>query len=302
MSTSQSFASRVVEMKVESIEQAEGHGARVRRSIGGFKLKNFDPFLMLDEFKSGPPAGFPDHPHRGFETVTYMLPSSKGIFQHEDFCGRKGSIGPGDLQWMTAGKGILHSEMPGNNEISHGLQLWVNLAAKDKMCEPAYQELLSSQVPKVSRDGVTAIVIAGEALGVKSPVYTRTPTHYLHFVLEPRAVLHQPIPVGWNAFLYTIEGIIEVGPNGDRCLAHHTITLTLSGDGVTIRATDEPANFVLLAGKPLNEPIVQHGPFVMNTQKQIQEAMMDYQQGRNGFERAPGWRSEIGRPITDRYN
>ena len=131
-----------------------------------------------------------------------MLPSTKGSFIHEDFAGHSGVINGGDLQWMTAGRGIVHSEMPMNREVSHGLQLWVNLAAKDKMVEPAYQELTKDKVPRVTKDGVTAIVIAGTALGITSPVYTRTPTYYLHFQMEPGAVLRQEIPKGWNSFIY----------------------------------------------------------------------------------------------------
>lgn len=293
------FRSRIVKQVVLSVEQGEGVGARVRRSIGRPELRNFDPFLMLDEFKSGPPSGFPDHPHRGFETVTYILPSSKGYFQHEDFCGHKGTIGPGDLQWMTAGKGIVHSEMPLGDEISHGLQLWINLSAKDKMCDPAYQELKKEDVPRVSKDGVTAIVIAGEALGIKSPVYTRTPVHYIHFQLEPNAVVNQPIPEGWNAFAYTIEGKVSFG--GSKPIGpHHTVTLEQFGEGITLSSGEESAEFVLISGQPLNEPVMQYGPFVMNSREQIMEAMADYQFGKNGFEKAPRWRSEIGKPITDR--
>jgi len=295
------FASRKVALRIESKEQSEGVGARVRRSIGGHQLRNFDPFLLLDEFRVGEPAGFPDHPHRGFETVTYML---KGVFEHEDFVGHRGKIGPGDLQWMTAGKAIMHSEMPfPGSEASHGLQLWVNLAAKDKMVDPAYQELLAKDIPLVSKDGVSAVVIAGEALGVKSPVHTRTPVHYLHFKLEPKAVLRQPIPKGWNAFVYTFEGEAKFGGDaaGDVVLPHHTATLTADGDGLLVVNGATKADFVLLAGKPLNEPVVQHGPFVMNTASEIQQAIRDFQLGRNGFEKAPGWRSEIGRPITDKY-
>jgi len=288
MSTHQ-FVSRVADKKLQLEEKTDRPGARVRRQIAG---PIFDPFLMIEEFQYNLPAGFPDHPHRGFETVTYILPTSKGVLKHEDFCGNKGTIAPGGIQWMTAGKGIVHSEMPGN-EVAHGFQMWLNLAAQDKLCEAAYQDFTCSQLPKVTRDGVTATVIAGEALGAKSPVHTRTPTHYFHLMLEPRAELHQPIPEGWKAFIYIIEGAISVGPSSDRCLAHHIISLTPSGDGVTIRAIDEPASLVLLAGKPLNEPISFQGPFVMNTQKQIQEAMIDFQQGRNGFERAPGWRSQL---------
>jgi len=293
-----------VDQRILSKEQGEGHGAKVRRSIGRPELRNFDPFLMLDEFRVGPPAGFPDHPHRGFETVTYMLPSTKGSFSHEDFCGHKGTIGPGDLQWMTAGKGIVHSEMPASKDESHGLQLWVNLARKDKLCEPQYQELSAKEIPHVEKDGVKAIVISGEALGVKSKVYTRTPTYYLHFFMKAGSTLHQAIPDGWSSFIYTIDGVIHVGGDSDKdaCESHHTITLTSKGSGISVYTKKQDAEFVILAGKPIGEPVIQYGPFVMTTQKEIMQAMTDYQGGRNGFEKAPGWRSDNGRPITDQYH
>jgi len=306
-SSSAPFTSRSVSQTLLSREQGEGVGARVRRSIGRPELPNFDPFLMLDEFNVNKQGGFPDHPHRGFETVTYMFPDSEGSFQHEDFMGNHGFLKPGVLQWMTAGKGILHSEMPDPNSKgpAHGLQLWVNLAKKDKLCDPAYQELPKDKVPKVKVGGIEAHVIAGSALGINSPVYTRTPVHYIHFYMDAHSTLNQPIPSGWNAFIYSIGGDIAVGPNPDpkkMIEAHHTITLTRGDDlsGVTVTTFEKAANFVLLCGEPINEPIVQHGPFVMNTRSEIMEAIRDYQLGRNGFERAPGWRSEIGRPITDR--
>ncbi|XP_067848359.1 pirin isoform X2 [Heptranchias perlo] len=150
---------------VLAVEQSEGVGAQVRRSIGRWELKSLDPFLMLDEFKVSKPAGFPDHPHRGFETVTYML---NGSFDHEDFCGHKGTINRGDLQWMTAGRGVIHCEMPSSDHPGHGLQLWVNLKSSEKMVPPRYQELLSKTIPKPSKDGVTVAVISGEALGAKA--------------------------------------------------------------------------------------------------------------------------------------
>jgi len=281
---------------VLSVEQSEGVGARVRRSIGGSKLRNLDPFLMLDEFKGGEPAGFPDHPHRGFETVTYILPGSDGVFCHEDSRGHKGTIGGGDLQWMTAGRGIVHSEMPGNDKIAHGLQLWVNLEKKEKLCEPAYQELKQKDIPIVTKDGVTAIVIAGEALGVESKVYTRTPTYYLHFKMEPKSTLNQPIPKGWNSFIYTLSGTGVYG--GTKSDAHYTLVLNQSGDGLTVKSADTPLDFVLLAGRPINEPIVQYGPFVMNTMEEIYQAFDDYQNGKNGFENAPEWYSQIGLRLT----
>jgi len=303
------FKSRSVNQLVLSQEQSEGVGARVRRSIGRPELRQFSPFVMLDEFKAGPVGGFPDHAHRGFETVTYMLPGSTGAFEHEDFTGTKGRLSAGSLQWMTAGRGIVHSEMPAHDmkptDIAWGLQLWINLRAKDKFCEPRYQELPPEQVPKVTRGGVEAHVIAGTALGTTSPIYTRTPVEYIHYYLQPGAAVQHRIPKGFNSFLYTLTGKIAVG-DGEAADkkpidAHHTVTLTneASADGVTIRALDGPADFVLLAGEPIDEPTVQYGPFVLNSRQQVMEAIRDYQEGKNGFERAPGWRSEIGRPITD---
>lgn len=294
------FASRSIIKTVLSVEQPEGVKARVRRSIGRPELKNFDPFLLLDEFISSMEqvSGFPDHPHRGFETVTYMLPSSKGSFQHEDFCGHKGTISPGDLQWMTAGKGIVHSEMPFGSGASHGLQLWVNLASKDKLCDPAYQELKAEDLATVKKDGITAIVIAGKALGIESKVYTRTPIHYIHFLMEPNTELHHEIPANWTAFLYILNGTISIG--GSTFIeAHNTVALNTIGDGVSVKVGDEGANFVLISGKPIGEPVVQHGPFVMNTQEEIMEAFDDYRNGENGFENAPGWKSEIGKVLLE---
>lgn len=269
---------------------------------------------MLDEFSVGKPAGFPDHPHRvsaqhnvptptlphcnpyhtqGFETVTYML---TGKFTHEDFKGHTGTIGPGDLQWMTAGKGIMHSEVPADDSQSHGLQLWVNLAAEHKMTEPAYQELLAKDIPKVRHSGVVANIIAGEAFGTKSPVYTRTPTLYLDFDMEAGSTLHQPVPAGWNGFVYVLTGQADF--NGTLGKAHHTLVLSAEEgeDGLTVAApSDAPVRFVLICGKPLGEPIVQHGPFVMNTKQEIMQAIRDFQAGQNGFEGAAQWASEGGK-------
>jgi quercetin 2,3-dioxygenase len=249
-----------------------------------------------------PPAGFPDHPHRGFETVSYLL---QGTVRHEDFAGHKGTMHAGCLQWMTAGRGIMHSEAPVGTEEGIGVQLWVNLAAKEKMVEPAYQELARKDVPKVSKDGVTVAVIAGESLGVKSPVRTRTPTMYLDIALEAGKELQQPIPAGWNALAYVFTGPVSFGASSDAADAaaatvksQHTVLFTNSSDadGVTIRApADAPARLLLLAGKPIGEPIVQHGPFVMNTREEIMRAMHDFSTGTNGFERALTWTSEASR-------
>ncbi|XP_029950063.1 pirin [Salarias fasciatus] len=283
---------RKVERTVLSVEQGEGVGARVRRSIGRKELRNLDPFLMLDEFRVGKPAGFPDHPHRGFETVSYVL---GGVLAHEDFCGHSGRLKPGDLQWMTAGRGVVHAEMPHSEEPVVGLQLWVNLPSRDKMVEPVYQELRGSEIPKPSQGGVTVAVISGEALGAKSKVFTRTPTLYLDFKLEEGALHVQPVPSGWTAFIYTLSGTVHVGPDEEQqhVEPHHTVVF---GDGDCVKVENkgpELSHFVLIAGQRLGEPVVQHGPFVMNTQEEINEAIMDYRNGRNGFERAKNWRSTI---------
>ncbi|XP_030580977.1 pirin [Archocentrus centrarchus] len=283
---------RKVQKTVLSVEQAEGVGARVRRSIGRKELRNLDPFLMLDEFRVSKPAGFPDHPHRGFETVTYLL---EGTIAHEDFCGHSGRLKPGDLQWMTAGRGVVHAEMPMSEEPVVGLQLWVNLSRREKMVEPAYQELKGSDIPKPSQGGVAVTVISGEALGAKSKIYTRTPTLYLDFKLQAGAVHVQPVPKGWTTFIYTLSGSIHVGPDEEQqqVEAHHTVVF---GDGDCVRFENkgsEVSHFVLIAGEPINEPVVQQGPFVMTTKDEIKDAIKDYQNCRNGFERASNWSSTI---------
>eukprot|EP00158_Paraphelidium_tribonemae_P001832 Partr_v1_DN24857_c0_g1_i2_m29782 putative pirin (iron-binding nuclear protein) len=291
------MAVRTVLKAVLSREQSEGVGARVRRSIGTGALRNLDPFLMLDEFQSGKSAGFPDHPHRGFETVTYML---DGRFMHEDFAGHSGTIGPGDLQWMTAGRGIVHAEMPHKESgVAHGLQLWVNLPAREKMCEPRYQELLAAQVPTASpADGVAVKIMAGEAFGVSASVFTKTPIHYLDVRLGGGKAVEHTVPANWTCFAYILSGSLKFASDAGKVYdAHNAIVFSSSGDVVAVEnaSGDTEAHFVLLAGEPINEPIVQHGPFVMNTQKEIQEAMIDYQTGSNGFERAATWSSKIGR-------
>jgi hypothetical protein len=283
-------SSRLVIKKVLAKPQGEGDGAVVRRSIGRPELKYLDPFIMLDEFAVSPPAGFPDHPHRGFETVTYML---QGAFTHKDFTGRKGTIGTGDVQWMTAGRGIIHSEMPAGEGTQTGLQLWINLSSDDKMVEPRYQELLSEDIKRAENDGVEVRIIAGESMGVESPVYTRTPTMYLDFTIKPRAQMHQPIPESWNSFVYLIQGEGVFGSsNSSPITAHHVLVLG-PGNGLSVwNKSSEPLRFVLIAGQPLNEPVVQYGPFVMNTQAEIDQTIKDYQLCKNGFEMAKSWRSQ----------
>ncbi|XAR56757.1 hypothetical protein NMG60_11037344 [Bertholletia excelsa] len=286
---------RPVVRKLLARPQHEGVGAVVRRSIGRFELKYFDPFLMLDEFSVSAPAGFPDHPHRGFETVTYML---QGAVIHEDFEGHKGMIGPGDLQWMTAGRGIVHSEMPAAQGTQKGLQLWINLSSDHKMIEPRYQEIASKDVIEAARDGVKVRVIAGEALGAKSPIYTRTPTMYLDFTLKPGAHLQQPIPVSWNAFVYVLEGEGIFGNSKSLPVSPHHLLLLGHGDGLEVwNKSLRPLRFVLVGGEPLGEPVVQSGPFVMNTQEEIDQTIEDYENCINGFEKARHWRSESARNL-----
>ncbi|KDP39220.1 hypothetical protein JCGZ_00977 [Jatropha curcas] len=281
---------RQVVRKFLARPQREGVGATVRRSIGRFELKYFDPFLVLDEFSVTAPAGFPDHPHRGFETVTYML---QGAVTHEDFEGHKGTIGAGDLQWMTAGRGIVHSEMPASQGTQKGLQLWINLSSKYKMIEPRYQEILSKDIAEASKDGVKVRVIAGESLGTKSPIYTRTPTMYLDFTLKPGAHLRQPIPITWNAFVYVLEGEGKFGCAKSVATSAHHLLLLGSGDGLEAwNKSSKPLRFILVGGEPLGEPLVQFGPFVMNTQEEIDQTIDDFENYVNGFEKARHWRSE----------
>jgi len=281
---------RLVERKFLARPQHEGAGAIVRRSIGRFELKYFDPFLVLDEFSVTAPAGFPDHPHRGFETVTYML---QGSVTHEDFEGHKGTIGAGDLQWMTAGRGIVHSEMPAAQGTQKGLQLWINLSSKHKMIEPKYQEMLSKNIAEAVEDGIKVRVIAGEALGTKSPIYTRTPTMYLDFTLKPGNHLQQPVPTSWNAFVYVLEGEGIFGNLKSSAASAHHILLLGTGDGLEAwNKSSKPLRFILVGGEPLGEPLVQFGPFVMNTQEEIDQTIDDFENCVNGFEKARHWRSE----------
>ncbi|XP_010999993.1 PREDICTED: pirin-like protein [Populus euphratica] len=281
---------RLVTKKILAKLQHEGDGAVVRRGIGRSDQKFLDPFLMLDDFSVSPPAGFPDHPHRGFETVTYML---QGSITHQDFAGHKGTIHTGDVQWMTAGRGIIHSEMPAGEGAQKGLQLWINLSSQDKMIEPRYQELLSDDIKRAEKDGAEVRIIAGESMGVRSPVYTRTPTMFLDFILKPEAQAHQNVPESWNGFVYVIEGEGVFGkPNSSPSTAHHVLVLG-PGDGLSAwNISSKPLRFVLIAGQPINEPVVQYGPFVMNTEAEIDQTIEDYHYSKNGFEMAKHWRSQ----------
>jgi len=289
-----------------AIEQAEGAGARVRRSIGTPQLRNFSPFLMLDHFTIKPGAGFPDHPHRGQETITYLL---TGGVDHEDFAGNKGTIGPGDLQFMTAGRGIMHAEMPRQNpdgSANVGMQLWVDLPQALKKCEPRYRDLRAAEVPSVDTDDgkVHVKVISGQSHGVDSVKdLAYTPVWILDIEIKPGGSIVQPLPEGWNAFAYTLEGQTLFGEKGNQTVAEQYHNVVFEPKGEVVHAAvdagaEKSSRFILVAGTPLDQEVVQYGPFVLNTKEEVYQAMMDYQTHANGFERAKGWKSEIGKSMV----
>ena len=287
-------ATRTIAGIVNSIETLEGGGFLVRRPFPKASFSDFDPFLLLDEMgpmevAPGEAKGAPDHPHRGFETVTYML---SGEMEHKDSQGHAGRLTRGDVQWMTAGAGVIHAEMPSRNfqrdgGRMHGFQLWVNLPKSDKMMKPRYQEIPSSQIPKAtSADRLATVsVIAGEAMGVKAVIETRTPIIYLHYRIEPGGAVTQPVPGRYNAFAYLVEGEGLFGVEGERGVDGQMILFAQDGDEVKI---ENPADakttleVLLIAGVPLNEPVARYGPFVMNTEDEIRQAIKDYQQGSMG--------------------
>ena len=285
---------RSVARVVPSTETTEGEGFIVHRPFPTRALVDFDPFLLLDRMgpfdaAPGEAKGAPDHPHRGFETVTYML---DGEFEHEDSMGNKGKLAAGDVQWMTAGAGVVHSELPSarirkEGGRVHGFQLWVNLPKRDKMMRPRYQDVPSSKIP-VAKNGdgsVTAKVIAGEAFGVRAVIDTRTPIEYLHFELRPGAKVVQPLPNGHNAFAFVISGVGRFGSDGREARENDAVFFETDGDEVAIEASADakgPLSVLLIAGQPLGEPVARYGPFVMNTVEEIQQAFDDFRNGRMG--------------------
>jgi redox-sensitive bicupin YhaK (pirin superfamily) len=291
------MTTRTLAQVIESIPTADGAGVKLRRSLGSQRGVHVDPFLMLDEFYSDDPddylAGFPAHPHRGFETVTYML---DGHMRHEDHLGNRGDLGPGDVQWMTAARGIIHSEMPQQSEgRMRGFQLWLNLPAKEKMKPAAYRDIPSREIPVVQLPGggeakviAGALEVAGAATAgpVNGPVngagaQLSTDPLYVDVRLPAGAVFSAPIPAGHNAFLYLYEGSAVIGAEGAaRPLPHRAAGVLSDGDSVRVRANAGGVQFLLLAAKPLREPVVQYGPFVMNTREEIEQAVADYRSGR----------------------
>ena len=272
---------RNLERVIASIPASDGAGVKLRRSLGSSQFARHDPFLMLDEFFSDNPedylAGFPAHPHRGFETVTYML---DGHMQHKDNPGNTGDLGPGDVQWMSAARGIIHSEMPQQTEgRMRGFQLWLNLPAKEKMKPAAYRDIPSGEIPVVSKDGAQVKVIAGRFEDTAGPIRGgSTDPYYFDVHLAPGAVVQAALPLGHSAFLYAYEGEALVGEE-KKSVARRAAGLLSDGDAVRLEGGKEGARVLVLAGKPLREPVVQYGPFVMNTREEIEQAIDDYQSG-----------------------
>jgi len=270
------MTTRTVHHLIKSMPASDGAGVKLRRSLGQSQSARLDPFLMLDEFSSDDAAdyiaGFPSHPHRGFETVTYIL---DGHLLHEDHLGNKGNLKSGGVQWMSAGRGIIHSEMPQQDRgRMRGFQLWINLPAKDKMKPAAYRDLDATDIPEVKLGGSGKVrVIAGAYGGVDAPIKPgATDATYFDVHLPAGAAFTHKVPDGYNAFAYVYEGALDGIP------AHSAAVFTQEGD-VQVKAGAEGARFLLLAGRPLNEPVVQYGPFVMNTREEIEQAIRDYQNG-----------------------
>ena len=288
-------SARAVVRVVRGMPTSDGAGVKLTRVIGQPQLPDLDPFLMLDEFGTDNPddylAGFPEHPHRGFETVSYML---DGRMRHRDNHGHEGVLVAGAVQWMTAGRGIVHSEMPEQQEgRMRGFQLWINLPAREKMTAPRYQEFGPDRIPVATPGpGVRVKVIAGEAGEVRGPIaQPATDPLYLDVELAPQARFAQPLPRGYAAFLYVFEGSVTVRSNGaSKTLDTHELAVLGEGDRVELEGAAEAADAagspvaasraILVAGKPLREPVAKHGPFVMNTREELLQAFNDLQSGR----------------------
>jgi quercetin 2,3-dioxygenase len=285
---------RRVAKVIDALSTIEGGGFPVRRPFPIAGFSHFDPFLLIDhlgpvQWSPGKALGAPDHPHRGFETVTYVL---AGENEHRDSFGNADVLRPGDVQWMTAGGGVIHSEMPtarfhSEGGVQEGFQIWVNLPAADKMMTPRYQTLRADEIPQArSEDGrVKVKVIAGNSLGSSARIDTRVPIQMLHFTIAPGGDLVQSVPAEQSGLLYVFRGAARIGSDRREVLEGQAALLG-AGDSVSISVDDaanDPAEILLLAGKPLHEPVARHGPFVMNTREEIEQAFRDYQSGRFGI-------------------
>ena len=282
------MTTRTLQQLIRSIPTTDGGGVRLRRSLGQTQGARVDPFLMLDEFSSENAddyiAGFPDHPHRGFETVTYML---DGHMLHEDHLGNRGDLKSGGAQWMTAGRGVIHSEMPQQESgRMRGFQLWVNLPAREKMKPASYRDIQPDEIPTAAlpRGGRVKVIAGTAKLGdeeVSGPIQgLSTEPLFLDVHLPAGGRFGHPVDAGHNVFVYPYEGSVSIGPSdAEQELETQTAGVLTPGDVVEVSAGDDGAAFLLLAGKPLREPIAQYGPFVMNTREEIEQAFRDYQNG-----------------------
>jgi quercetin 2,3-dioxygenase len=275
---------RGVQQKIRGIATSDGVGVRLTRVIGSSAMPMLDPFLMLDEFgseKSGDYiGGFPSHPHRGFETVTYML---NGRMRHKDNHGNEGLLSPGSVQWMSAGRGIVHSEMPEQEQgLMRGFQLWINLPAKEKMSEPKYQEFNVEQIPQVNLpNGAKIKVIAGQVGDIVGPVVqTATNPLYLDVFMDAGKVFEHDLPSEQNAFVYVYEGELNIRAGDEKASVKASELVSLSKGDCVLFESPEETRFIFVAGNPLNEPVARYGPFVMNTQAEIKQAINDFQAGR----------------------
>ena len=280
--------SRTLQRVIEALPTSDGAGVKLRRSLGSSQFARLDPFLMLDEFSSFDPndyiAGFPAHPHRGFETVTYLI---DGHMLHEDHMGNRGDLKSGAVQWMSAGRGVIHSEMPQQEQGRlRGFQLWINLPAREKMKPAGYRDIAPSEIPlAVLPGGGKARVIAGtlvaDGKSVPGPIQgLSTDPLYIDVELSAGATFIQPVKPAHNAFVYVFEGSASAGAaDAAKTLATHTAGVLAGGDQVELTAGAQGARFLLLAGRPIGEPVVQYGPFVMNTREEIEQAIRDYQDG-----------------------
>ena len=277
---------RKVKQIVKPVAVTEGAGVTVHRTIGTPELRNLDPFLTLDHFSSDDPddyiAGFPDHPHRGFNTFTYML---DGHMLHQDSMGNRGDLVAGGAQWMKAASGVIHSEMPQQeNGLMRGFQLWINLPRDQKMSEPGYQEYPPDSFPVVDSEQAMVKVIVGKFGEKKSPIEDpHTGVQYLDVTIKPDHTFTMSLDAALQSFVYVFEGEAVID---DAQLQKHHFAVLDEGDSVSISAGSQGARFILVAGKPLQEPVVQYGPFVMSTQEEIKQAFLDYQSGRLVQEKA----------------
>ncbi len=279
MTTTTAIRTRTVARTVRGLPTSDGAGVKLNRVIGTQALPDVDPFLMLDEFRSDDPnsyiAGFPEHPHRGFETITYML---AGRMRHKDTRGNEGLLGPGDVQWMTTARGLQHSEMPEQQDgLMQGFQLWLNLPGSEKMLDPVYKDIPAATIPLIEANGNTIKLIAGQQSGVSGPIASPTTKPFIADVfLTDGGEVTLDIPDGHAGFAYVYDGAIDIAGTS----VGKTQAAVLAGEGaLTLKAGAQEARVLVVSGYPLKEPIVRHGPFVMNTVAEIHEAIRDYQRG-----------------------